>query len=385
MALRSHASNFLLKRNFGDAQSASPFGYSISPSDRPVLPRHEQTWFERYRCTAIPGIFAHTLESLQSSFDFPFLAQWEHDWGWIQSTNPRPQPDPHYFIGVGRHGPIDISLRETYASAYLRTLAHAALLGAISHDQAEEQSLLTLTMNRGLADLEPIERPQWSQLSLPIEAQDTRIIARKLWGSARMAAANGETLVSLQVFDHDADSFVEFEIVETVNRRGSAIDPAKVSPLESIEPMGDRGMMAGLARPTERDCPTGTLGPRRVVRMVIPKGLGCVHRETALSVRLACPDLFRARAEIRCGPTDIRLESDEGVFSRWVHWYSDWEPSTFRDVNCSISGMTTVTNAYVGRLRFYVDSETKTLVRVRRGIGRKYQSKTEVEETAFWM
>ena len=55
VVLRSHASTFLLRRNFGDAQSANPFGYSISPSDRPVLARHEQAWFDQYRCTAIPG------------------------------------------------------------------------------------------------------------------------------------------------------------------------------------------------------------------------------------------------------------------------------------------------------------------------------------------
>ena len=50
---------------------------------------------------------------------------------------------------------------EMLVSAYLRTLAYAMHMGKIRADQAEYHAMLALPMNRGLAELEPVERPGW--------------------------------------------------------------------------------------------------------------------------------------------------------------------------------------------------------------------------------
>ena len=385
VAAPSHASDFLLRRNFAGAPSASPFGYSVSPSDRAQLPRDQETWFALYQHAAVPPIFSHRLSSLQRSTGYPFLSRWEHEWRWIQSTNPAARPDPHHFIGVGKQGQLDLSQRETYVSAYLRTLTHAALLGAITDDEAEEQSLLALTMNRGLADLEPIERPAWSDIPLPLHQDQREKVARELWNSARMASVAGETTLSLHVFDYDSEGFVEVEITQIICKKRSAIPPTEAAPLGFIELAGERGMMAGSVLPAEPGRAIDIDGAICLVKMMVPEDVGCVHREMASNVKVACPDLFRAFAEVKCGSREIRLETQSGVFSRWVHWYSKWEPATYRDVHSTIGWMTTIGNEYQERLRSYIDAETRVLVRVRQGSGRQYHAESNAEETSFWM
>ena len=381
----SYASDFLLRRNFEGTRSAAPFGYSVSPSDPAQLPRHQETWFALYQHAAVPPIFAHRLGLLQRSTGYPFLSRWEHEWRWIQSTNPTARPDPHHFIGVGKQGQLDLAQRETYVSAYLRTLAHAALLGAITDDEAEEQALLTLTMNRGLADLETIARPSWSDIRLPLHPDQGEAVARELWNSARMASVAGETPIALHVFDYDSEGFVEVEITQTICKKGSAIPPTEAAPLGSIELAGERGMMAGSVLPTEPGRAIEIDGALCIAKMMVPEDVGCVHREMAPNVKVACPDLFRAFAEVKCGSKDIRLETQSGVFSRWVHWYSKWEPATYRDVHSTIGWMTTIANEYQERLRSYIDAETRVLVMVRQGSGRQYHAESEAEESAFWM
>ena len=138
----SHFSDLLLKRNFTDASGLNPFRYAISPSEPTPLPQHQEAWFDLYRKWAVASIFSSKLTRLQELFNFPFRKRWEHDWRWLQATHPRPTAEYPYFCSRGdrrRRSQFDHGQRELYVSAYLRTLAFAAIIGAVSHEVAEDR------------------------------------------------------------------------------------------------------------------------------------------------------------------------------------------------------------------------------------------------------
>ena len=59
---------------------------------------------------------------------------------------------------------------------------------------------------------------------------------------------------------------------------------------------------------------------------------GRAHIDVAMNVRLAASELFETLAYIRCNRNEIRLETNGGVISRWIHWYTNWEPINFREL-----------------------------------------------------
>ena len=162
----SHLSDCLLKRNFTDAIGLSPFRYAVSSSEPATLPQHEEAWFDRYRKSAVAPMFSGELTRLQEETGYPFRTRWEHDWRWFQATVPRPEAGyPYFFSGADRNrvGQFDFGQRELYVSAYLRTLAYFAICGSMPHHVAEHYAMLALTMNRGLANLEPIRRDRFGR------------------------------------------------------------------------------------------------------------------------------------------------------------------------------------------------------------------------------
>ena len=245
----SHLSDWILKRNFTDTSGLSPIRYAISPSEPATLPQHQDAWFERYRKWAVPPMFSLVLTQLQESTGLPFLKRWEHDWRWLQTTDPRPAAEyPHFFSGGdrGRVGQFDHGQREIYISAYLRMLAYAAIHGRMPHDLAEHYAMLALTMNRGLADLEPVDRPDWARNFLPCEDGSMKELAQKLWASAEAATKPGEVLIALRVVDLDTKGFVEFDLTMTIGPSGFTAGPANAEELDTLVANERPGEMAGL-------------------------------------------------------------------------------------------------------------------------------------------
>ena len=196
----SIASDYLIRRNFEVASGLSPFRYQVSPGPRATLPSHQEAWFSQYKYQAVPPYFSLILAQLEDASEYPFLSRWEHDWRWIQATYPRPKPNPFFFHREHETGQLDLGLTEVYRSSYLRTFAHAVLLHHITSDEAEGKALHTLTMNRGLADVEPIDRPSWARAPVPLSGHHTHRVVRELWASARAAAGPSEVPAALRAF-----------------------------------------------------------------------------------------------------------------------------------------------------------------------------------------
>ena len=72
------------------------------------------------------------------------------------------------------------------------------------------------------------------------------------------------------------------------------------------------------------------------------------------------------------------------MFSRWVHWYANWEPTISPKLKSTIGSMTTVSKTYLDRLRALPNVEIARLVQVRRAARPASYEDYEVEEETFW-
>ena len=384
----SYHSDWLLKRNFTDARGLSPFRYAISPAEPAKLPQHAEAWFDRYRKWAVPPIFSTMLSQLQKSTHFPFMTRWEHDWRWLQTTDPRPAAEyPYFFSGgdQGRRGQFDHGQRELYVSAYLRTLAFAAITGVVPHTVAEDCSMLALTMSRGLADLEPVDRPDWARNLLPYEVGRAKELAHKLWASAESATNPGEVPLALRVVDFNTKGFIEFDLTLTIGPSGFTAGPAEAKELNELTANERPGEMAGLVGLRAGIDPLSVNDPLVMIQGVLTEYIGRVHTGMALDIRLASPYVFRTSANVQCGPSEVRLEAGGDVLSRWVHWYANWEPTIFPELKSSVGSMTTVLKSRLEELRAFRGVEIALLVRVRRAEQRETYLKHELETEAYWV
>ena len=383
----SHLSDFLLERNFTNARGLSPFSYAVSSSEPATLPQHEKAWFDRYRKSAVAPIFSSRLTRLQESTGSPFMTRWEHEWRWLQAIDPRPETGfPYFFTGADRKrvGQLDRGQRELYVSAFLRTLAYFAIHGPIDHEVAEDCSLLALTMNRGLADLEPVSRPDWARNLLPCDDRRTKELARKLWASAEANVLPGEVPLALRVVEHDTNTFVEFDVILTVGRSGFTVGPAEAETLGLLIANDRPGEMAGLVARNEGINPFPIKNPLAMTQCVRPEILGRVHIDSAINIRLGSPVIFGTPANVACSPSDVRLEWGGETLSRWFHWYTDWEPTAFRELGSAVGSISTVSKSIMDKLRALHGLEIARLVQVRRGVRSEIYQELKVETESYW-
>ena len=383
----SHLSDWILNRNFATTGASSPFRYAVSSSEPPQLPLHVESWFDRYREWAVPPLFTDRLERLGKLAHRSFLERWRHEWGWLQGTDGRPAAEYPYFFSVGdrhRRGQFDHGQRELYVSAYLRTLAFAALSGAIRHHQATSYSLAALTMNRGLADLQPIVRPEWTVGLLPCDDGRVKEIARELWAGAEATIGDGEVPLRVRVADHDVNGFVEFEIALVIGPSGLTLGPPNARDLGLLTTEECRGEFAGLVGRRAGGGGVPVTLPLVMTQQITPEDIGRAHVDVAVNIRLASPYVFGAPGRIRCGPSEIRLDGGRSMLSRWIHWYADWQPAIFPELETVVGSVTTVSRESVERLCARPNVEIARLVRVRHAVRPQTYSQPEVEAQAFW-
>ena len=381
-------SDFLLKNNFTDVSGLSPTRYTTSPPEPASLHQHEEDWFDHYREEVVPPIFSSVFTQLQKESGFPFMMGWRYEWRWLLATNPRPEKRrPSFFFGARSYLPcrFHTGQRELYLSAYLRTLAFAALNGAISYNAAEFYAMYALTMNRGLAELEPVARPDWAKHLLPCDAERTKELAQNLWTNAEEYVSPGEALLALRVVDFKEDGFIEFDMTLCIGQPGFAGSPAEAVTPDVLTLNARSGEMAGqLGRNGDFVSPSFER-PLRMAQQISPKALGSVHIDMALNIRLASPDIFGTPVAVECGSSEIRLKAGADVLSRWIHWYADWEPAIYWDLSSGVCSMTTVSASNLDRLRASCGMEIAPLVRVRRAERQDIRQEDEVNTEAYWM
>ena len=324
----SLASDWMLRTVYDTSERSAPFRYAISPQTSAHLEEDAAALFDRFKTTAVPPVFLHTLERLEGALDFAFVDRWRHDWSWICRSHGAKAPKLGYVLrppGQGTGGPLHLPQGEMLVSAYLRTLAYAMHTGRIGAGQAQYHAMLALPMNRGLAELEPVERPAWSRKLLQGWRDSGQELVEEVWAQAGRYTRPGETPAALHVVEVEEKGFIEVE-VDVVLGHGTlgAGEPLAETPRfgwEDTEP----GSMGGDIR--LREASLGSLlEPMTLACLVAPEHIGRVDAGVALQVKLACLALGWRRGRVRCRRNEVELQVDTELVSRWHHWYAEWVP-----------------------------------------------------------
>ena len=382
-------SDWIVGRNFPGVGPLSPFRYRVSPTERAELRGDEASWFERYRKHAVPRVFSCEVLRLQERLRQPLMGRWYHEWQWLQASYPRPEPVHPSFFSRGdraRVGQIDQGQRELYVSAYLRTLAYASIRGWITDRQAARSAMLGLTMTRGLADVSPIARPDWSSEAVLLGGSKLRGLARDVWDGAIGAALPNEVPLAVKVVGHSEQGFVECEVTHIVGARGLSEGSADVGQLEMMVPNDSPGQFSGPLVPLGGGERSRAEMPLASVVYVVAEPLGRLHADLMLQVKLASPRVFDISGEVRTGHSDIRLENGGEVLSRWVYWYSQWEPTVFASLGSTVGSMTTIAGPRLAGLCSDKRLEVVPMARVRKAVReRRYGELEEAVSETFWL
>ena len=130
-------------------------------------PENFQTdpFFTKYSRTFLPPIYTDSAKQIEARSRVPFVRQWAFEWHRIlQNIGKQPSTDPLYFWGnehSDHYVAIDFELSEVYRSAFLRALAWAVMVGALSVTDAEYFALKTCPIDLGLWRLKSTSQPIW--------------------------------------------------------------------------------------------------------------------------------------------------------------------------------------------------------------------------------
>ena len=381
----SLVSDWMLRTVYDTRERSAPFRYTVSPRTPARLDGDAAALFDRFNTSAVPRVFLRTLERLEGALDFPFVDRWRHDWAWICRSHPALEPEPGFFLGSGRgrSATLHMPQGEMLVSAYLRALAYAMHVGALTADRAECHAMLALPMNRGLAELEPMERPAWSRNLQQRWRDSGRPLTAELWRQAARCARPGELPAALRLVEGDEKDFIEVELDLVVGHGAFAsAHPAAECPKYAWD-AAEPGCMAGDIRLRE-----GALGPvagpLTSACLVAPDDVGRVDVAVALQVKLACLGLGWRRGRVRCRADAVELQADQEVVSRWQHWYAEWEPSKLARLDSDVSGMTTVRRSWLREYAHPSELSVALLARVRVGTREHTHQDHTVDIDEFW-
>lgn len=383
----SLTSDWMLRTIYGTHQRSAPFRYAVSPPTPAHLKEDVAALFDRFKTTAVPPVFLHTLEQLEGTLDFAFVDRWRHDWSWICRTDGAKVPELGFVLrppGQGRSGPLHLPQGEMLVSAYLRTLAYALHMGKIRADQAQDHAMLALPMNRGLAELEPVERPTWSRKLLQRWRDSGQELVEEVWAQAGRHTRPGETPAALHVVEVEEKGFIEVEVDVVLGHgtlgAGESLAETPKFGWEDTEP----GSMGGDIQLCEASLGP-LLEPMTFACLVAPEHIGRVDASVALQVKLACLALGWRRGRVRCRRNEIELQVGTEVVSRWSHWYAEWGPSRFTQLDTMVSSMTTIQRTWLLEYVRSSDFAVALVARVRVGTREHRHQDHSVDVQEFWI
>ena len=383
----SLASDWMLRTVYDTSERSAPFRYAISPQTSAHLEEDAAALFDRFKTTAVPPVFLHTLERLEGALDFAFVDRWRHDWSWICRSHGAKAPKLGYVLrppGQGTGGPLHLPQGEMLVSAYLRTLAYAMHTGRIGAGQAQYHAMLALPMNRGLAELEPVERPAWSRKLLQRWRDSGQELVEEVWAQAGRYTRPGETPAALHVVEVEEKGFIEVEVDVVLGHdtlsAGNPVPEVPKAYWENSEP----GCMGGDIRLGEVSL--GPLAePMILACPVAPERIGRVDTSVALQVKLACLALGSRSGSVRCHGNDVELQVGTEVVSRWHHWYAEWGPSRSTHLHTIVSSITTVQRTWLLAYAESLGLSVALLVRVRVGTREHRHQDHSVDVHEFWI
>ncbi|MBG7613713.1 hypothetical protein IWC96_00260 [Brevundimonas sp. BAL450] len=377
----SHLSDWLMKENFAQADGLFPFRYAYAPETRADLPESVRHSFSAFN--GVPQMFHSHLSHLEKISGLPFLMRWQHEWDWLQADELRSQGDPSYFFHGNREitGQFDFADRETYVSAYLRTLAFAAVEWGVPHEIAERHSRAALTLNRGLASVEPIERPKWSDGILPGD-RDIRNIASAIWAAASSDTNSNHMVAALRAVEVAETDYAVFEfevVVGSATAFASHNEPADEQWSYLANPARYEGGFYSL-----QDVHDGSM-PRLFCGTAIAFEVGRGLVELVAHVHLPTPDIDHPNLTIACRHNGVEMQDGALPIAHWEYWYCDWEPTYPRKVDGLIGYRTTVKRDFVEGVRERNSLKSAVWCSVKSGTRQYSYSDFQEQKAGFWI
>lgn len=384
IARPSFTSDWMLRTIYNSRERNTPFRYGVSPKTSPHVDEAAKSLFDEFNTMAVPPTFLRSLEELEGFIDFPIVNRWRHDWEWICRAQGVKRPKPDFFLGSGMSGMLNMPLGEILVSAYLRTLAYVTLIGKLSGDQAEFFALQALPLNRGLAALEPVKRPAWS-LNLLQKWQDSKLsFTEKIWKQTRQSLNLDEIPAALRLVEADEKDFIEVEVDTIVGRAGFHTGkPTAHSPTHRWDEY-EAGCLSGDILLDERTIES-RVEPMSLAGNVFPVTIGRTDYSIAVQIRLACLILGWQVGRVYCGDRDVELRVANKTVSRWQHWYTNWEPSNFKQRFSDVSSICTVNRSWLQKYTELSTLSLALLVRVRYGTRSDTFLDLNVAVEEFWV
>lgn len=377
----SHLSDWLMKANFTQADMLFPFRYAYAPQMRAELPESVRRTFSAFN--GVPQMFHSHLSHLEERSGLPFCKRWQHEWEWLQAGELRSQGDPSYFVHGNRGiaGQFDFADRETYVSAYLRTLSFAAAEWRLPHSIAEQHSRAALTLNRGLAGIAPVDRPGWSD-GILLDERDPKTVASAIWASASSSVAPDQMLAALRAVEVAETGYAVFEfdvVTGSMATLASAEDP-------------DDCRWSYLANPARYEggfYSSPDFGfsskPRRLCGKALTLDIGRGLVELVSHVHLPSPHADLPRSEVACLKSGIEMQTGGSPIAVWEHWYSDWEPACPREAYNLVGYKTTVKRDFVEDFCERNSLKTAVWCSVKSGTRQYRYTELQDREERFWI
>ena len=304
------------------------------------------TYFLNHKSMYVPQIFSNEFEELEKETGFPFIRQWAFEWHKLMESTKAPYSNhPYYFVEPslsrsGIFGQFSQRQCDVYQSAYLRTLACAVDRWNIPGHMAAEVALYALPLNRGLGELNLVDRPVWLS-DIPekcINAEGSlEPLVRNLIKPG-LEQKDMRPVVLKTPISADIDEFSNLSIYAVL--ASTDFDPE----LNSEDCSLIRGLILPLA---DRITIEGTLGKRNISTFTslgitgsaaplcfnlfpLPTGLWLVDY-LRLGISLPAPYVFENDVEVACRSDCIEIINGDKRIGSWKVWHDRWTPLHAKD------------------------------------------------------
>lgn len=276
-------------------------------------------------------------KQLEEVSDLPFLARWIAEWLWLQSNFPRPfSTSPTYFTDGRRDvtGQFDVGQRELYVSAFLRCLAFGMWAWNVPREVAEDAADAACLLNRGLADVIPTKRPDWSYNTHKYAvAPFTLEAATKLIKEAISDCPKNQTLMDLRLAEDEDTYCYKIRVQAIVSSMGAPIAIRDIPEAEGQVIMNKTGFFGG------RLLPRSSKGVARLAPLsgiVWPTVFGRLHTDLLTKIVLPYEEIFSNPVGVVCHARSIEMEVNSVSVAKWEHWYARWRPVCQADIGSTI-------------------------------------------------
>lgn len=300
------------------------------------------SFFTNYSSNFIPHVYTNYAKGIEIEKRIPFLRQWAYEWQQLLEElgkNPSSKsldfwgrPNYEYYIT------FDAELSEVYRSAYLRTLAWAVTMGAISEKDAKIFAAKTCPIDLGLWRIAPTSKPIWWPKVEQLDGQIDTIPAQ-IWNQVEkawqqqlsqdndwiIAEASGRVSESGNTVAYDLEIFGVFQICNGTSVPNFGEITQWYSQENAVrEPSSDSIKFEGYIDVFPSNFIEETFGDWSVLPAAIPTYPNTVPRWQSWRIKrnIWLPNPFFETETLRfyCSNDALITQDGEDIIAKWFDW-----------------------------------------------------------------